>query len=114
MQIQNMRIAMGEAGRNLSAYQSFMYTGVGLQMGGAVILGLGLGTHAASSTAINTSPGKPLMVVGGVMMGIGYVMSLTAHSYIGNAGAILKQNGIVLPIKGRNERRSKGASQQSR
>jgi hypothetical protein len=111
-QIQDMRIGMNEAGKQLSMYTDYAYTGIGLQIAGGILTAVGLATNggATKNSGVQTSPGTPIIVLGGVTSIIGIFTTAASHWYVGRAGLTLRQNSIGIPIRSKRERRSRQAT----
>lgn len=82
------------AGALLKQHTNSYYTGLGISVGGIALTRL-----AAATAENNTSVGRPLFILGGVMSILGTVISIGSHGKISDAGIVLRGHYLNVPIK---------------
>lgn len=80
------------AGNELIKFDRKFTTGLGMQLAGSILVGIG------SAVDANNSSREPLIIGGGVLSLVGFFIQLTSSSHVRKAGIMLKQNKLVIPL----------------
>jgi hypothetical protein len=81
-------------GDELQIFTKHYYAGFGISILGAGLIYAGVDRNSVK----DPNKGKPLMIAGGIVSGIGFLISLESNIHIGRAGILLNENGIGIKI----------------
>lgn len=84
-----------KAGVEFEKYVNQHSTGLVMQLAGGGLLAAGL---ISNKNTNNSGTRKPLLIGGGVLTFVGFVVQLISGSHIRNAAILLKQNKLVIPL----------------
>lgn len=84
------------AGNELKTFSRKYATGVTMSL-------IGAGSAVVGASAEVAAP----VYIGGALVLVGTVISISAHSHIGMAGKYLSGNGVAIPIEGKKHKKAK-------
>lgn len=80
------------AGNELIKFDRKFTTGLGMQLAGSILVGVGAAAEAGNSSR------EPLLIGGGVLSLVGFFIQLSSSSHVKKAGILFRKNKLVVPL----------------
>lgn len=87
-QVKQMRLQMYESGKSMRQFKTAMQVGIGMQVIGGALAGLGA-----------TEKKSTLTIVGGAVGVFGFIAMFAGYNHIGKAGIHLQGSGVNIDLK---------------
>lgn len=100
LQLDSMKYQIKESGNELLKFRNKMLLGIGLEVGGTVLTGIGLDVESSPDGG-----GVPIIAAGGAFTLAGFILTVISYYHVANAGLYMQNNKLTydLPIKHRKK-----------